>query len=132
VDKGPAEILTGVYVPAPPEGSRGIYLKFVGNAAADWPTLGVAALLRTSRGGEVEDLKVVLSCVAETPLKVSGIDELAVGRPLDPDRIDAVAEAAFSQANPIEDARGSAWYKKEIIRVQVKRALRQLSNGSGG
>jgi carbon-monoxide dehydrogenase medium subunit len=131
VDKGPAEILTGVFVPPPPEDSRGIYLKFVGNAAADWPILAVAALVRTAPGGEVEDIRVVLSCAAATPMKVSGIDDLAHGRPLDAERIGAMADSAASQADPIEDARGSAWYKREIIRVHVRRALERLSNGSG-
>ena len=131
MDKGPAEILTEVFVPPPPENSRGIYLKFVGNAAADWPILAVAALVRTAPGGEVEDIRVVLSCAAATPMKVSGIDDLAHGRPLDADRITAIADSAASQADPIEDARGSAWYKREIIRVHVRRALERLSNGSG-
>ena len=59
------------------------------------------------------------------------IDDLAHGRPLDAERIGAMADSAASQADPIEDARGSAWYKREIIRVHVRRALERLSNGSG-
>ncbi|MBI2880214.1 MAG: xanthine dehydrogenase family protein subunit M [Candidatus Tectomicrobia bacterium] len=128
VDKRPGEILTEVRVPPPPPGARGMYLKFVGHAAADWPILGVAGLLRASRSGEVEDLRVVLSCVAATPVRVSGVDELAVGRPLTPERIEAVAERAAAEADPIEDARGSAWYKREIIRVQVRRVLERLAD----
>ncbi len=132
VDKGVGEILTEILVPPPPENSRGTYIKFVGNAAADWPILGVAALLKTAKGGQVEDLRIALSCVAETPLKVSGLEELAFGRPLSPDFIASIAEAAATQADPIEDARGSIWYKREMIRVHVRRVLKRLSDGSGG
>lgn len=132
VNKGAAEVVTEILVPPPAENSRGTYIKFVGNAAADWPILGVAALLRTVKGGQVDDLRIVLSCVAATPLRVSGLEKLAFGRRLSPDCIASVAEAAATQADPIADARGSIWYKREMIRVHVRRALEQLSIGSGG
>ncbi|HEY4485229.1 MAG TPA: FAD binding domain-containing protein, partial [Nitrospiria bacterium] len=132
VNKGTGEILTEILVPPAAENSRGTYIKFVGNAAADWPIVGVAALLRTAKSGQVDDLRIVLSCVAATPLKVSGLEKLTFGRQLSPNCIASVAEAAANQADPIEDTRGSIWYKREMIRVHVRRALEQLSDDSGG
>ena len=132
MDKRPAEILTEVRVPRSLEKARGTYLKFVGNAAADWPILGVAALLQTGRGRVVKDLRVVLSCVSSTPLKVAGLGDLVFGQPLTEERMESIAASAAEQADPIEDGRGSAWYKREIVRVHVRRALEQLTNGSGG
>ena len=130
MDKRPAEILTEVRVPRSLEKARGTYLKFVGNAAADWPILGVAALLQTGRGRVVKDLRVVLSCVSSTPLKVAGLGDLVFGQPLTEERMESIAASAAEQADPIEDGRGSAWYKREIVRVHVRRALEQLTNGS--
>lgn len=124
--KGEGEIVTAVAVPAPPAGLRGTYLKYTGNAAADWPALGVAVMLRT-RSGRCEDLRVVLTSVAATPVKVRGLEDIAFGQKLDEERIGRVAEAAASQTDPIEDHRGSAWYKREMVKVHVRRGIESLS-----
>ena len=123
--KEQGEIVTVVTVPPPPEGLRGIYLKYVGNAAADWPTLGTAVMVRTSNG-RCEDLRVVLTSVAETPVKVAGIEDVAFGQELNEERIERVAEAAAAQTDPIEDHRGSAWYKREMVKVHVRRGIESL------
>ena len=123
--KAEGEIVTAVTVPPPPPGLAGTYLKYVGNAAADWPTLGTAVMLRTAKGA-CEDLRVVLTSVAETPVKVAGLEDLAFGRALTEDRIEQIAEAAASQTDPIEDHRGSAWYKREMVKVHVRRGIEAL------
>lgn len=123
-DKRPGEVLTEVTLPLPAPGSRGLYLKYVGHAAADWPTVGVAILLKGN--GRVEDLRVVLTAVSERPIRVKGLEDLALGKGLTEGLIEAVAELAVHQADPIEDDRGSAWYKREMVRVHVARGLRAL------
>ena len=123
--KQEGEIVTAVAVPPPPAGLAGTYLKYVGNAAADWPTLGTAVMLRTSNGA-CEDLRVVLTSVAETPVKVAGLEDLAFGRALTEDRIEQISETAAAQTDPIEDHRGSAWYKREMVRVHVRRGIEAL------
>ena len=123
--KAEGEIVTAVTVPPPQAGLAGTYLKYVGNAAADWPTLGAAVMLRTVKGA-CEDLRVVLTSVAETPVKVAGLEDLAFGRALTEDRIEQIAEAAAEQTDPIEDHRGSAWYKREMVKVHVRRGIEAL------
>jgi len=127
--KEEGEIVTAVTVPPPQEGLAGTYLKYVGNAAADWPTLGTAVMMRSSNG-TCEDLRVVLTSVAETPVKVQGLEDLAVGQQLKEERIEQIAETAAAQTNPIEDHRGSAWYKREMVKVHVRRGIQALL-GSG-
>ncbi|MFQ5911982.1 MAG: FAD binding domain-containing protein [Nitrospinota bacterium] len=123
--KEQGEIVTAVTVPPPEAGMKGAYLKYVGNAAADWPTLGTAVLLKTSNG-KCEDLRVVLTAVAERPVKVRGLEKLASGQELNEERIEQVAQTAASQTQPIEDQRGSAWYKREMVKVHVRRAIESL------
>jgi carbon-monoxide dehydrogenase medium subunit len=123
--KAEGEIVTAVTVPPPQAGLAGTYLKYVGNAAADWPTLGAAVMLRTVKGA-CEDLRVVLTSVAETPVKVAGLEDLVFGRALTEDRIEQIAEAAAEQTDPIEDHRGSAWYKREMVKVHVRRGIEAL------
>ncbi len=123
--KEEGEIVTAVTLPPPTDGLKGIYLKYVGNAAADWPTLGTAVMLRMDNG-TCGDLRVVLTSVAETPVKVSGLEDLAVGQELSEERIEAVADAAAAQTRPIEDHRGSGWYKREMVKVHVRRGIEAL------
>ena len=64
--------------------------------------------------------------MAETPVKVAGLEDLAFGRPLTEDRIEQISETAAAQTDPIEDHRGSAWYKREMVKVHVRRGIESL------
>ena len=119
------EIVTAVTLPPPPKGLKGVYLKYVGNAAADWPTLGTAVMLRTDNG-TCSELRVVLTSVAETPVRGSGLEDLAIGKKLSEEQIDIIANMAATQTQPIEDHRGSAWYKREMVKVHVRRGIETL------
>lgn len=123
--KAEGEIVTAVTLPSPPKGLKGVYLKYVGNAAADWPTLGTAVMLRMDNG-TCSDLRVVLTSVAETPVKVSDLEDLAIGKTLSEEQIDIIANTAATQTQPIEDHRGSAWYKREMVKVHVRRGIEVL------
>jgi carbon-monoxide dehydrogenase medium subunit len=48
------------------------------------------------------------------------------GEPLRDSVIEKAAKAAAQEADPIDDLRGSAWYRKRVIEVLVKRLLRQM------
>jgi len=69
-------------------------------------------------------------------LLVAGLDRLAAGSTLAPSVIDAVAEEAYRQADPMSDLRASSWYRKEMVRVFTRRALveaeRRLGEAEGG
>ena len=126
----PGEVVAGVTVPVPPPGSRGVYLKFVVGPPTDRPALSVAAVGRFDGQGRFEALRLVLgsaSGLSSRPLAVSGVEELCVGERPGEALFERVAELAYEQADPISDLRGSAWYKKEIAKVLVRRALAQIA-----
>jgi carbon-monoxide dehydrogenase medium subunit len=132
------EIVTGVDVPVPPAGSGAAYLKLVTGPITDRPCLGVAAVVTLDGDGRCRALRVALSSVmafSSRPFAVDGESTGVVGRPLDDAAIEAVADRVYAAVDPPDDARATAWYRREMTRVYVRRALdaaRARSRGAHG
>ncbi|MGQ0571970.1 MAG: FAD binding domain-containing protein [Armatimonadota bacterium] len=125
-DLRPGEIVVGVDVPLPPAGSRTAYVKHVTGPITDRPCLGVAATVTIDDEGICRGLRVALSSVmgfSSRPLVVDGPAAGVEGRRFDADAIEAVAERVYALADPPDDLRASAWYRKEMTRVFTRRAL---------
>ncbi len=120
----PAEILVEVKIPPMPEGSQAAYLKYSSLSANDWPCLGVAALL-SLRNGRCHELRLGLSGLAGAPLLVRGLD-FARGQLLTDRLLEEVCNVVDEQISPMSDLRGSEWYKRQMARVFVKRAIREV------
>ena len=105
-------------------GRRAAYVKLTTRAADDWPTLGIAVSLRTD-GRVIEDARFVVSAATEKPLRLSSVEALLKGTVADDALFARAGEAAAAEAELISDARGSAAYKTELLRVHAGRALRQ-------
>jgi carbon-monoxide dehydrogenase medium subunit len=106
----PDEVLTEIRVPKATEGWA--YLKF-NRRAQDWALVGVAAV--RSNGGA----HVGLTNMGLTPLRATGVEEALAGGA---DPASAAARADEGTAPP-DDAFGSAEYRRELVKVLVKRAL---------
>ncbi|MFQ5851628.1 MAG: FAD binding domain-containing protein [Candidatus Binatia bacterium] len=119
-----AEILSEVRIPPMPDGSQAVYLKYRSLSANDWPCLGVAALL-SQTGGRCQELRLALSGLASTPLQVQGLD-FVQDQPLTDRLLEEVAGVVDEQISPLSDLRGSEWYKRELARVFIKRAIREV------
>jgi carbon-monoxide dehydrogenase medium subunit len=114
----PGEIVTGVRVPVPKPGTRAVYEKYVTRSSEDRPCLGVIAVVEPDG-----QLRVAVGAVAETPRRFPEVEALARGRPLDERVMQEVAEGYADRIEPLSDMRGSAWYRTEMIRVWVRRAI---------
>jgi carbon-monoxide dehydrogenase medium subunit len=124
------EIITRIEVrPLGPD-ERAVYLKYVSRSSEDRPCVGVAARAKFT-DKLVDELSTVVGAVASSPQRLEDVENQAVGARLDTDLIERLAEAHSQGISPLEDARGSVWYRKRMIRVFVKRALESLvSNGA--
>lgn len=115
------ELISEVIVPAQ-SGRCVTYLKVTTRCADDWPTLGIAVSLAVE-GGVVSDARIVVSAATETPARLT----LAEGMLRDVTISEALCkrcgEAAAAEAQLVADARGSAAYKRELLRVYTARAL---------
>ena len=110
----------------PPQGAaRTAYLKVTTGSAEDWPALGVAVALEAD-GQSITSARVVVSAATEKAVRLKAAEKVLAGAAIDDDKTVARAcEAAADEAECISDVRGSAAYKRELLRVYVGRAIRQ-------
>ena len=115
----------------PPQGNtRTAYLKVTTGSAEDWPALGVAVALE-AEGSTVKSARVVVSAATEKALRLKVAEKALAGATIDDKTLARVADAAADETECIADVRGSAAYKRELIRVYVARAIRQASSSNG-
>jgi carbon-monoxide dehydrogenase medium subunit len=125
----PDELLVDVAVPPLPPGAGAAYLKFRTRSHEDRPCLGVATVVALDPDGRCQQAEVVVGAVADRPQRFPDLLAALVGQPLDPAAVAAVAEGYAARIDPITDLRGSAEYRRRMIWVFVRRALRvALSN----
>jgi len=122
----PGEVLTGVRVPAVPPGARGGYVKFCPRSAEDKPLIGVAALLVLDAAKRVGEIRIALAGAAPTPIRARAAEATARGQGLSDRVIREAADAAAAEAEPLSDLMGSADYRRQMIRVWVRRLLTAL------
>jgi aerobic carbon-monoxide dehydrogenase medium subunit len=123
----PDEILTELIVPDPEPGTRSTYLKYVSRSSEDRPCAGMAAVFETRADGACKELRLVVGAVSEIPQEITAVEDQARGSPLSGKLIDDIAQAYADAIEPLSDLRGSAWYRKQIIRVLARRAMEQVS-----
>ncbi|MCW5576997.1 MAG: xanthine dehydrogenase family protein subunit M, partial [Burkholderiales bacterium] len=117
------ELISEVVVPAQ-AGRRSAYVKLTTRGADDWPTLGIAVSFATD-GGVLRDARFVVSAATERPLRLAAAEAVLEGATVDEALPARVGEAAAAAAELVGDARGSAAYKTELLRVHAGRALRK-------
>ncbi|MGH2782325.1 MAG: FAD binding domain-containing protein [Thermoleophilaceae bacterium] len=127
----PGEILTQVRIAPPPPGAKGAYVKFCPRSAEDRALIGVAALLVTAGDGrQCRDVRLALGGAAPTPLRARRAEDVLRGEALTDPAIRAAADAAAGEADPLSDLMGSADYRREMVRVWVRRVLTSLRDGT--
>jgi carbon-monoxide dehydrogenase medium subunit len=124
------ELISEVIIP-PQQRRRATYIKCSTRAAHDWPALGVAVSLGVA-GKVAHEPRIVISAVSERPIRVDAAEAVLNGQQLEPTNFHSAADAAADTIETTSDARGSAAYKKQLVRVYVERALRAAINASAG
>ncbi|HEY1002745.1 MAG TPA: xanthine dehydrogenase family protein subunit M [Streptosporangiaceae bacterium] len=121
----PDEIVVEAVIPAAQGIRSGGYLKLE-RRVGDFATVGVAVALET-RGENVVRAGIALTGVGGSTIGVTEAAAALTGHPLTPESIEQAAELAAQAARPRTDHRGSADYKRHMVRTFV---LRLLSSGS--
>jgi carbon-monoxide dehydrogenase medium subunit len=119
----PAELVTSVSIPAPPPGLAAVYRRFVSRSAVDRPCVGVFAACRSAGAGRFTDLRVAVGAASDSPQRFNDVEAAAEGSDLSDAVCARVADAYAERIRTLNDVRGSAWYRTEMIRVWVRRAL---------
>ena len=118
----PNEIITEVRVPDPGPHAAGTYLKLE-RRVGDFATVAVAVHVSFANG-TVSRAGIALTAVGPRNLRATAAEEALAGAPLDDEAIREAARLAAEAAEPRDDVRGSADYKRNVVRVFVERGLR--------
>jgi aerobic carbon-monoxide dehydrogenase medium subunit len=120
----PSEIMTEIRVPPPDENLRWAHIKFLPRSQEDFATVGVALALKTS-DGRCDDIRLALNSAGPTIFRAKTAEAILRGRKITETLVKDMAEAAAAESDPIDDNRGSAEYKREMVKVLVGRAAAQ-------
>ncbi len=120
-DLRPGEILTDIHVPAPIRQLGWSHIKFTPRSVEDFATVGVALTLQGDRN-LCKEIRLALNSVAPTILRAKGAEKILRGQQVTDKLISEMAEVAAAEVDPMDDARGSAEYKREMVKVLVRRA----------
>ena len=122
------ELIAALRIPAQGK-TRAAYMKVTTGSAEDWPALGVAVALDMA-GTMVKSARVVVSAATEKATRLKSAEQVLGGATVDDKTLARAGDAAADEAECVTDVRGSAAYKRELVRVYVGRAVRQALHDS--
>jgi len=142
------EIVTELVMPKPLPHTGSAYWKLQRRLALDLPILGVSTLLSLDKGTiscsdmlctaspissiihtmeqdelVCKEVRIALGVVAPTPIRALKAESLLRGKKISDELLEEVAETAVKEAQPRDTIRGEAWYRRDMIRVLVKRMV---------
>jgi CO/xanthine dehydrogenase FAD-binding subunit len=118
----PNELLVELVVPPLGLPSGGQYLRHTPRRELDIAVVGVASQL-TLAGGRCTKARIALASVAPTPVRAVAAEQALEGQAVTPQLIEQAATLAIEAARPISDQRGSAEFRKHLVRVLTRRTL---------
>lgn len=122
----PGEILTQIYVPDPGARTFSRYIKHTRRRGVELAMMSVGVRLTLADDlTTVEKARISLGVCAPTPTCSARAEDLLVGKPLTPENVALAAEAAAEDSRVRDTWRGRAWYRREMIRVLVPRAVEE-------
>jgi carbon-monoxide dehydrogenase medium subunit len=121
------EIASAVLIPSPMGRPGARYLKLE-RKAGDFAIVGVALHVIKASDGTIQDVGIGLSACGDIPVRAKKAEEWLRGRSLDSETIKQASLLAQEDANPATDLRGSAEYKRDLVRVYVKRGLEEIAD----
>jgi len=141
----PDEMVTDITFPALGPHQRGTFAKLALRRAHAISVVNAAVVLTFTSplhtspphsGGfgdglpRITDAHITLGSVAPTIIRAPEAERALVGVPLNQERIAEAADLAAQAAAPIDDLRAGADYRREMVRVLVRRALTALCDGT--
>ncbi len=128
----PDEMLVDISFAALGANERGAWVKLGLRRVQAISIVNTAVTCAFDAAGRVKSARIALGAVAPTILRVPEAEAALVGRALDAEAIDEAARLAQAAAKPISDVRAGADYRRDMVGVLVRRALRQIASGEAG
>ena len=140
------EMVKELWIPKLLPNTGSAYYKLQRRLALDLPILGVSVLLSLDKNkvtcsdmlctaspistilhkmeeDEIicKDVRIALGVAAPTPMRALKAEALLRGKKLSDELLEEAANIASQEAQPRDTLRGEAWYRKDMVRVLVKR-----------
>jgi len=116
------ELVTKVLLAAPAPRSADAYLRLIPRTEMDIAVVGAAVRIALAPDGSCLAARVALGAVAPTAIRVPEAEAALAGSRLDAAALARMAEAVRAAARPIDDKRGTAAYRRQVIGVIARRA----------
>jgi carbon-monoxide dehydrogenase medium subunit len=123
----PGDIVTAIHFPLPPKGCAGRYIKLGRNQLSDLSIVGVTALgCKDSICASGYRFRLALASVAPTPLMPMEVETYLANNSITPDAIQVAARLASDACSPIDDVRGGARYRRQMVKSLSVKALTEV------
>jgi CO/xanthine dehydrogenase FAD-binding subunit len=117
----PREVVTAVAFDLPADGAW-FYTKAMRRPLNSASIVTVAAVVNV-QDGSVAHARIALGGAGARPVRAKAAEAALTGKPLDRPSVESAAEAALQDAQPFDDSYASAWYRRRVLPVHIRRAL---------
>lgn len=117
------EILLEIIIPEQ-QTTCSTYMKFGLRKSGALAVVGVAVAI-TLQEGMISDARIALGAVAPVPMRAKKSETLLKGKALSDELLEQAAASAAAECHPISDLRGSEAYRRHLVGILTKRALRK-------
>lgn len=121
----PDEMLIDIFFKGMNPDQRGFFIKFALRKAQAISLVNVATICEF-KDDRVINAQITLGSVAPTIIHATNAEEFLIGKSLEDEVVNQAALLAQKECQPISDLRGSAAYRKTIVKVITKRSLKKL------
>jgi carbon-monoxide dehydrogenase medium subunit len=125
----PGDVVTSITLPVPPKGMVGVYKKLGRNTIGDLSIVGVTVMgYPNSKSPSGFTFRIALASVAPVPFEALKAEAVLSEKKITAETIAAAADVAMESINPIDDVRGSARYRKYMVRNLTREAITEVWN----
>jgi len=119
----PGDIAVSISFPVPHPDHACRYLKLGRNKLGDLAIVGVTVMAVPARTPSGYHFGIILASVAPVPLRAAAAEDILAGKKIDEAVIAEAAQAAMDGCKPINDTRGGAAYRKQMVRNLTRNGL---------
>ncbi len=121
----PDEVVVEIRVPPPLAGVSGVYTRFLRTAAEHRPLASVALIARR-QGALCREARLAVGASTPIPTRLRRAEAFLEGRTVTADIAAEVADIVAADIEPVSDARGSAEFRRDMVRVVARRTMAEL------
>jgi len=119
----PDEVIHHVSFSCLEQGTKSCFLRLGTRGGMAVSVASTALVLRLDQDGRVEDVRIALGAVAPTAIRCHSTEQSLMDQLLSEDIIDAAGFQAAEECMPITDIRGTASYRRHVVKGLVRRGL---------